>query len=212
MGSSAGPFTVFAPSNEGFAALPAGTVESLLKPENKETLVDILTYHVLPVQATAADIEQIGTPSVAGNFGLTSSTVEGLPLRVVAANGKISVGSTTEELRTVIAADNFASNGVVHIIDGVMVGSFESEKSIRLTSATRTFDVKDGKCYQLSVVSESDQLNDQRIICEPNGDAYILQYKSSDGSCYNEIVGSYGRRDYLRKGRAIPTLFDCNPA
>jgi len=210
--SSAGPFTVFAPSNEGFAALPAGTVESLLKPENKATLVDILTYHVLPMQATAADVEQIGTQSVAGNYGLTS-TVEGLPLRVVAANGKISVGSTTEELRTVIAADNFASNGVVHIIDGVMLpSSFESEKSIRLTSETSSFDVKDGKCYQLSVVSESDQLNDQRIICEPNGDAYILQYKSSDGSCYNEIVGSHGRRNYVEKGRAIPTLFDCSPA
>merc|ERR1719469_1384496 len=211
--SSAGPFTVFAPSNEGFAALPAGTVESLLKPENKATLVDILTYHVLPMQATAADVEQIGTPSVARNYGLTS-TVEGLPLRVVAANGKISVGSTTEELRTVIAADNFASNGVVHIIDGVLVGSFESEKSIRLTSETRTFDVKDGKCYQLSVVSESDQLNDQRIICEPNGDAYILQYKSSDGSCYNEIVGSHGRRDYYYKGSSISSnlKFDCSPA
>merc|ERR1711957_298806 len=211
--SSAGPFTVFAPSNEGFAALPAGTVESLLKPENKATLVDILTYHVLPMQATAADVEQIGTQSVAGNFGLTS-TVEGLPLRVVAANGKISVGSTTEELRTVIAADNFASNGVVHIIDGVMVGSFESEKSIRLTSETRTFDVKDGKCYQLSVVSESDQLNDQRIICEPNGDAYILQYKSSDGSCYNEIVDSHGNRNYYRKGQLLSSnlKFDCSPA
>merc|ERR1719469_37403 len=212
--SSAGPFTVFAPSNEGFAALPAGTVESLLKPENKATLVDILTYHVLPMQATAADVEQIGTQSVAGNYGLTS-TVEGLPLRVVAANGKISVGSTTEELRTVIAADNFASNGVVHIIDGVMLpSSFESEKAIRLTSKTGTFDVKDGKCYQLSVVSQSDQLNDQRIICQPNGDAFILQYKSSDGSCYNERIGSYGRRDYILKGRSISSnlKFDCSPA
>merc|ERR1719469_1686948 len=211
--SSAGPFTVFAPSNEGFAALPAGTVESLLKPENKATLVDILTYHVLPMQAAAVDVVQIGNQIVAGNFGLTS-TVEGLPLRVVAATfGKITVGSATEELRTVTAVDNFAENGVVHIIDGVMLpSSFESEKSVRLSSATSSFDVKDGKCYQLSVVSESDQPNDQRIICEPNGDAYILQYKSSDGSCYNEIVGSHGRRNYVEKGRAIPTLFDCSPA
>merc|ERR1719469_1014130 len=162
--SSAGPFTVFAPSNEGFAALPAGTVESLLKPENKATLVDILTYHVLPVQANAVLVEEIGTNYGEGNFGLTE-TVEGLPLRVMAVNGKISVGSATEELRTVTAADNFATNGVVHIIDGVMLpSSFESEKAIRLTSKTGTFDVKDGKCYQLSVVSQSDQLNDQRIV------------------------------------------------
>merc|ERR1711957_1127494 len=212
--TSAGPFTVLAPTNEGFAALPAGTVESLLKPENKATLVDILTYHVLPVQANAVVVEEIGTNYGEGNCGLTE-TVEGLPLRVMAVNGKISVGSATEELRTVTAADNFATNGVVHIIDGVMLpSSFESEKLIRLTSKTGTFDVKDGKCYQLSVVSQSDQLNDQRIICQPNGDAFILQYKSSDGSCYNERIGSYGRRDYILKGRSISSnlKFDCSPA
>merc|ERR1712166_1613313 len=99
--------------------------------------------------------------------------------------------------------------------DGVMLpSSFESEKSVRLSSATSSFDVKDGKCYQLSVVSESDQLNDQRIICEPNGDAYILQYKSSDGSCYNEVVGSHGRRNYYYKGSSISSnlKFDCSPA
>merc|ERR1711957_391795 len=211
--TSAGPFTVLAPTNEGFAALPSGTVESLLKPENKATLVDILTYHVLPEQFFAATIERIGAPSVEGNFGL-ASTVEGLPLRVVSANGKISVGSSTEELRTVTAADNFATNGVVHIINGVMLpSSFESEKAIRLTSKTGTFDVKDGKCYQLSEVSQSTQVNDQRIICQPNGDAYVLKYQSSDGSCSNEIL-VWQARTYYRKGNKIGNqlTFDCSPA
>merc|ERR1719225_1153611 len=68
--SSPGPFTVFAPTNEAFAALPAGTLDTLLKPENKGQLVDILTYHVLPVKATVADLDLFQP----------STTVEGKPL------------------------------------------------------------------------------------------------------------------------------------
>jgi len=215
--SSAGPLTVLAPTNEGFAALPAGTVENLLKPENKATLVDILTYHVLPSQKPSYFFYPTKDD---GTFSLTS-TAQGLPLRFTSLKGKISVGSSTKELRTVTAADNWAKNGVVHIIDGVMLpSSFESDKPIRLTTTKgggTSFDVMDGKCYQLSSVDTSTQKNDQRIVCEPNGAAYVLQYASNDGSCTQELVGLGGRKKYA-KGKTIglvglgsPVKFDCSP-
>jgi len=217
--TSAGPFTVFAPTNEGFAALPPGTVDSLLKPENKATLVDILTNHVLPSQISASTLEEL-KPTIPGNFGLTT-TVEGKPLKFAASNGKISVGSGTEELRTVIAADNYVTNGIVHIIDGVMLpDSLASTKAVRLTSyskrscggdETGSFDVMDGECYQLSEVAASSQKSDQRIICEPSGDAYILKYYSTDGSCSNErFIGFYSRQ-YIRKDQCFGLKLDCNP-
>merc|ERR1711975_61274 len=109
--SSPGPFTVFAPTNEGFAALPAGTVDSLLKPENKAQLADILTYHVLGSEVKSTDLKPFQRVP----------TVEGKNLHVLAAGGKVLVGPSIKELKKVVAADNFASNGVVHIIDGVML-------------------------------------------------------------------------------------------
>jgi len=173
----------------------------------------------------ASSIQHLAPTQVEGNYGLTS-TVEGKPLRIVASNGKIMVGSSTEELRTVTAADNYATNGVVHIIDGVMLpSSFESTKPVRLTSYSDggcggtkigTFDVMDGACYQLGAVPESDQLNDQIIICEPNGDAYILNYASTDGSCsnerFNERFPAFGKRTYVRKGECFGIKFDCSPS
>merc|ERR1712156_621847 len=100
--SSPGPFTVFAPTNEAFGALPEGTLDSLLKPENKASLVDILTYHVLPAQVLSTDLqpEQVVT------------TVEGKDLRVTVSNGEVRVNTAK-----VVGADNLASNGVAHIID-----------------------------------------------------------------------------------------------
>jgi transforming growth factor-beta-induced protein len=111
--SSAGPFTLFAPTNEGFAALPAGTLDNLLKPHNKRQLVDILTYHVLPVQAFAKDLESFQAVK----------TVEGKSLHIQKWGGVVKVGPSleSEDLRTVTAADNAASNGVAHIIDGVLL-------------------------------------------------------------------------------------------
>jgi uncharacterized surface protein with fasciclin (FAS1) repeats len=111
--SSPGPFTVFAPTNDGFAALPAGTLDSLMKPENKAQLVDILTYHVLPIQAYADDLDLFQP----------TTTVEGKLLHVQKWGGVVKVGPSlkSEDLKTVIAADNGASNGVVHIIDGVLL-------------------------------------------------------------------------------------------
>merc|ERR1712195_268168 len=103
---SPGPFTVFAPTNEGFAALPAGTVDSLMKPENKATLVDILTYHVLPSQVLSTDL---------GLFQAVT-TVEGKPLHVQKWGGVVQVGPSlaSKDLKKVTAADNMATNGVVH--------------------------------------------------------------------------------------------------
>merc|ERR1712170_284078 len=109
--SSPGPFTVFAPTNEGFAALPAGTLDSLLKPENKAQLADILTYHVLPEQVLSTDLK----------FFQRVATVEGKNLHVVKSSKGVFVGPDAKSLRTVVGADNLASNGVAHIIDGVML-------------------------------------------------------------------------------------------
>ena len=102
----AGPFTVFAPTDDAFAKLPAGTVEDLLKPENKAKLVAILTYHVLPGKVMAADI--------AGKT-MHVKTVEGSEVAVDATLGVKVDGAT------VVIADVAASNGVIHAIDQVIM-------------------------------------------------------------------------------------------
>merc|ERR1712222_7804 len=107
--SSPGPFTVFAPTNDAFGALPAGTVDTLLKPENKDQLVDILTYHVLPAQILSTDLKRFQEVE----------TVEGKPILVERSRRGVRVGSKLEA--TVVGADNLATNGVAHIIDTVML-------------------------------------------------------------------------------------------
>lgn len=102
----AGPFTVFAPTDEAFAALPAGTVESLLKPENKDKLVSVLTYHVVPGKVMAADI--------AGKK-MAVATVQGANINVDAMSG-VKINDAT-----VVTADIAASNGVIHVIDKVIL-------------------------------------------------------------------------------------------
>jgi uncharacterized surface protein with fasciclin (FAS1) repeats len=103
---SEGPFTVFAPTDDAFAKLPAGTVENLLKPENKAQLVAILTYHVVPGKIMAADI--------AGKKA-NVATVQGSELAVDATNGVMVDGAK------VVAADIEATNGVIHVIDTVVL-------------------------------------------------------------------------------------------
>merc|ERR1711913_10264 len=109
--SSPGPFTVFAPTNEAFGALPEGTLDTLLKPENKDQLVNILTYHVLPAQVLSTDLK----------FFQSVPTVEGKNVHVVRTSKGVYVGPSVRELKTVVDADNLASNGVAHIIDGVLL-------------------------------------------------------------------------------------------
>ena len=106
--SSAGKFTVFAPTNEAFKALPAGTLANLMKPENKAKLVDILKYHVLPEEVLSTQLKP----------AQDVKTVEGKSLHVTRWGSKVSVGPDSKDLKNVIKADNKASNGVVHIIDG----------------------------------------------------------------------------------------------
>ena len=103
---SDGPFTVFAPTDAAFAALPEGTVENLLKPENKDQLVAILTYHVIPSKVMSGDI--------AGKKA-DVATVQGSNLSVDAMNG-VKVDSAT-----VVTADIATSNGVIHVIDTVLI-------------------------------------------------------------------------------------------
>ncbi|TPK72718.1 fasciclin domain-containing protein [Mesorhizobium sp. B2-4-18] len=114
----AGPFTVFAPTNEAFAALPAGTVETLLKPENKDKLVKILTCHVIGAKAMAADVM-----SMAKADGGTHKvkTVGGCELSLKADGGKVTVTDENGNVANVTIADVEQSNGVIHVLDKVLL-------------------------------------------------------------------------------------------
>ena len=105
--SGEGPFTVFAPTDEAFAALPEGTVASLLEPENRDQLTAILTYHVVPGVVMSGDI--------AGK-ALSAETVEGRSLNVDATGDGVMINNAT-----VVMADIKASNGVIHVIDTVLI-------------------------------------------------------------------------------------------
>ena len=104
---SEGPFTVFAPTDSAFAKLPAGTVETLVKPENKATLVDILTYHVVSGRYKSSDLTD----------GLVLTTVEGKKLTFTRVNGKLMINGSA----TVETADVISTNGVTHVIDTVLL-------------------------------------------------------------------------------------------
>lgn len=115
----AGPFTVFAPTNEAFAKLPPGTVESLLKPENKPTLVKILTYHVVPGRMTAAGLMKA---IKAGEGTAKLKTVAGEDLIVKEAGpGKLTVTDAKGDVAHVTIANVMQSNGVIHVIDTVLL-------------------------------------------------------------------------------------------
>lgn len=103
--SGPGPFTLFAPTNAAFAKLPAGTVESLLKPENKDKLVAVLTYHVVPAKVMAADVKTGEAP-----------TVNGKKLALKADGMGVTINNAK-----VVAADLVGSNGVVHVVDTVIL-------------------------------------------------------------------------------------------
>jgi uncharacterized surface protein with fasciclin (FAS1) repeats len=116
--SGAGPFTVFAPTNEAFAALPAGTVETLLKPENKDQLVKILTCHVVAANAMAADVTKMITD---GKGKAEIKTVGGCVLTATEKDGKVMITDETGGMATVTIADVKQSNGVIHVIDKVLL-------------------------------------------------------------------------------------------
>lgn len=113
-----GPFTVFAPTNEAFAKLPKGTVENLLKPENKTTLAKILTYHVVAGNLDAAAVVKA---IKAGNGKVELKTVSGGALTASLKNGKVILTDEKGGIATVTATDLKAENGVVHVIDTVLM-------------------------------------------------------------------------------------------
>ena len=119
---SDGPFTVFAPTDEAFAKLPKGTLESLLKPENKEKLAAILTYHVAPGKLTASDVTR-ATGAISAN---------GQWLGFKSSNGKVMVDEAT-----VVTADIKCANGVIHVIDQVVLP--EQQNIVQVAAGAKTF-------------------------------------------------------------------------
>src|SRR5580693_3913435 len=117
--SGPGPFTVFAPTNAAFAKLPAGTVDTLLKPENKATLTKVLTYHVVPGRMTAVNLMKAVKD---GEGEAHLKTVAGEDLIVKQAGpGKLTVTDAKGDVAMVTIADVLQSNGVIHVVDTVML-------------------------------------------------------------------------------------------
>jgi uncharacterized surface protein with fasciclin (FAS1) repeats len=113
-----GPFTVFAPTNEAFAKLPAGTVESLLKPENKEMLTKVLTYHVVAGRLSAVDLRKM---IQAGNGHAELKTVSGGTLTAMMQGKNIVLKDEKGDISTVTIPNVFQSNGVIHVVDTVVL-------------------------------------------------------------------------------------------
>merc|ERR1712166_1276160 len=225
---SPGPFTVFAPTNEGFAALPAGTVDSLMKPENKATLVDILTYHVLPSQVLSTDL---------GLFQAVT-TVEGKPLHVQKWGGQVQVGPSlaSKDLKKVTAADNMATNGVVHIIDGVLLppsGKLLSStpvpegKAIIETRSTggliqcysgpeskinSQFTIDQDTCYRPGYSQIATFEKDQIVHCSPEGYENYIQidtFTSGNGQCSGKKKSALVDKDFCFGGPGDAVFIRC---
>ena len=122
---SAGPFTVFAPTNEAFNLLPAGTVDNLVKPESKKTLTTILTYHVVAGKLNAKDIAQL---IKAGNGTATLKTVAGGNLYATMKGNKLMLKDENGGMATVTIKDVNQSNGVIHVIDHVLIPKMQNIK------------------------------------------------------------------------------------
>lgn len=115
---SAGPFTVFAPTNAAFAKLPAGTVETLVKPENKDTLTSILTYHVVAGRITSGDLVKM---IKAGKGSTTFATVNGGSLTAKMVGKNIVIVDAKGGMSTVTIANVMQSNGVIHVVNSVLL-------------------------------------------------------------------------------------------
>jgi uncharacterized surface protein with fasciclin (FAS1) repeats len=113
-----GPFTVFAPTDDAFAKLPAGTVDTLVKPESHDTLVKILTYHVVPGKITSKDLKKWIKK---GNGTYTAKTVQGGSLTFTESMGMIKITDEKGGSAMISTADVYQSNGVIHVIDTVLM-------------------------------------------------------------------------------------------
>ena len=118
--NSPGPFTIFAPTNDAFAKLPAGTVDTLVKPENKDTLTKILTYHVVAGKISAKDIAG-GIKAGGGKYEMT--TVEGGRLTATMSGKKIMLTDEKGGMATISTSNVYQSNGGIHVIDTVLMPS-----------------------------------------------------------------------------------------
>ncbi len=116
--NSAGPFTVFAPTDAAFAKLPAGTVDTLLKPESHDTLVKILTYHVVPGKISSGDLVKMIKD---GNGKATAKTVQGEELTFTLSGKKVVITDAKGGKSTVTTANVYQSNGVIHVVDTVLM-------------------------------------------------------------------------------------------
>lgn len=116
--SSPGPFTVFAPTNEAFGKLPAGTVDNLVKPENKATLTKILTYHVV---SGSMDSKAIAAKIKAGGGSATLTTVQGESLTVMMKGKNLMIKDSKGGMATVTIKDVYQKNGVIHVINSVLM-------------------------------------------------------------------------------------------
>lgn len=118
--SGPGPFTVFAPTDAAFKKVPSATLNTLMQPENKEMLTKVLTYHVVPGRITAA---QLMAKIRAGKGKATLTTVEGEPLTFTMSGGKVHIMGMGGSMATVTQANVMQSNGVIHVVDGVLTPS-----------------------------------------------------------------------------------------
>ena len=116
--ASKGPFTVFAPTNDAFSKLPAGTVDTLLKPENRDKLTNILTYHVVPGRYSS---KTILAAIQSGGGTATLKTVSGGKLTAAVQDGKVVLTDENGGTSTVTKADLMESNGIVHVVDSVVL-------------------------------------------------------------------------------------------
>ena len=116
--NSPGPFTVFAPTDTAFGKLPAGTVDTLVKPENKATLTKILTYHVVPGRISTADLDKA---IKAGGGTATMNTVEGEPLTFTGGGKHITITDAKGGKATITTANVYQSNGVIQVVDAVLM-------------------------------------------------------------------------------------------
>ncbi|MBL0926935.1 MAG: fasciclin domain-containing protein [Phycisphaerales bacterium] len=117
--SGKGPFTVFAPTDEAFAKLPKGTLEELLKPENKAKLADILKFHVIGDKVMAEQVLKMKE---------SSKTLQGSTFKIEVKEGKVHIGTDPKAMALVTATDVKCSNGVIHVIDSVILPAAKAEK------------------------------------------------------------------------------------
>ncbi len=115
----AGPFTIFAPTNAAFNRMPAGTLDNLLKPENRSELISLLNYHIVPERLDDRELQSRLLAATSGSISL--QTIDGVPLKATVSEGKAMVVDVQGNLAQISVANVLHSNGVMHVIDGVMM-------------------------------------------------------------------------------------------